>query len=160
MSITNVTKYWVAALLSLRLTVPCIYIPPSSSSAESEVCKLETLLQTEISIVTVADAVRADAAKTPPALRRRKRTCSRRQGEREGGGSVDRRDRGVGDERDRREASESGLDTRCWRALGTNADSISCALPPSGGCVRRCIIVTDSLFFQGGGGKGTRALFF
>ncbi|XP_056261850.1 protein Aster-A isoform X2 [Pseudoliparis swirei] len=72
---------------------------------ESEVCKLETLLQTEISIVTVADAVRADAAKTPPALRRRKRTCSRRQGEREGGGSVDRRDRGVGDERDRREAS-------------------------------------------------------
>ncbi|XP_034384926.1 protein Aster-A isoform X2 [Cyclopterus lumpus] len=77
---------------------------------ESEVCKLETLLQTEVSVVTTGDAVGADAAKTPPALRRRKRTCSRRQGEkereREGGGmgSGDRGDRGVGEERDRREA--------------------------------------------------------
>lgn len=76
-------------------------------------CKLETLLQSEVSVVTTGEAVGADAAKTPPALRRRKRTCSRRQGEkereREGGGmgTGDRGDRGVGEERDRREASES-----------------------------------------------------
>lgn len=80
--------------------------------AESEVCKLETLLQNEVSVVTAGEAVGADAAKTPPSLRRRKRTCSRRQGdkekEREGGGvgPGDRGDRGVGEERDRREASE------------------------------------------------------
>uniref|UniRef100_A0A6Q2ZET0 VASt domain-containing protein n=1 Tax=Esox lucius TaxID=8010 RepID=A0A6Q2ZET0_ESOLU len=57
---------------------------------ESEVCKLETLLQSEVSVVTSGDAVGGDAAKTPPALRRRKRTCSRRQmdREREGGGLV------------------------------------------------------------------------
>uniref|UniRef100_A0A8C2ZJD4 GRAM domain containing 1A n=1 Tax=Cyclopterus lumpus TaxID=8103 RepID=A0A8C2ZJD4_CYCLU len=83
------------------------------SGIEDEVCKLETLLQTEVSVVTTGDAVGADAAKTPPALRRRKRTCSRRQGEkereREGGGmgSGDRGDRGVGEERDRREAGKS-----------------------------------------------------
>ncbi|XP_041649097.1 protein Aster-A isoform X1 [Cheilinus undulatus] len=78
---------------------------------ESEVCKLETLLQSEVSVVTTGEAVGADSAKTPPALRRRKRTCSRRQGEkdreREGGGmgAGERGDRGVGEERDRREAS-------------------------------------------------------
>ncbi|XP_029959457.1 LOW QUALITY PROTEIN: protein Aster-A [Salarias fasciatus] len=56
---------------------------------ESEVCKLETLLQSEVSVVTAAEAVGADAAKTPPALRRRKRACSRRQADRdrEGGGA-------------------------------------------------------------------------
>ncbi len=79
-------------------------------------CKLETLLQSEVSVVTTGEAVGADAAKTPPALRRRKRTCSRRQGEkereREGGGvgTGDRGDRGVGEERDRREASKSVLE--------------------------------------------------
>ncbi|KAM7421381.1 hypothetical protein PAMA_015491 [Pampus argenteus] len=78
---------------------------------ESEVCKLETLLQSEVSVVTTGEAAGADAAKTPPALRRRKRTCSRRQGERErereggGMGTGDRGDRVVGEERDRREAS-------------------------------------------------------
>ncbi|XP_029929339.1 protein Aster-A isoform X2 [Myripristis murdjan] len=75
---------------------------------ESEVCKLETLLQSEVSVVTTGEAVGADAAKTPPSLRRRKRTCSRRQGEREREGGVvgtgDRGDRGIGEERDRREA--------------------------------------------------------
>uniref|UniRef100_A0A1A8I334 GRAM domain containing 1A n=1 Tax=Nothobranchius kuhntae TaxID=321403 RepID=A0A1A8I334_NOTKU len=74
---------------------------------ESEVCKLETLLQSEVSVVTAGEAVGADAAKTPPTLRRRKRHCSRWQGEkeREGGGveSGLRGDRGVGEERDRRE---------------------------------------------------------
>ncbi|XP_018555438.1 protein Aster-A isoform X1 [Lates calcarifer] len=78
---------------------------------ESEVCKLETLLQAEVSVVTTGEAVGADTAKTPPALRRRKRTCSRRQGERErerdggGVGPGERGDRGVGEERERREAS-------------------------------------------------------
>uniref|UniRef100_A0A3B5KNZ8 GRAM domain containing 1A n=1 Tax=Xiphophorus couchianus TaxID=32473 RepID=A0A3B5KNZ8_9TELE len=72
---------------------------------ESEVCKLETLLQTEVSVVTTGDAAGADA-KTPPSLRRRKRACSRRQSEREGGGveAGDRGERGVGEERNRREA--------------------------------------------------------
>lgn len=81
--------------------------------AESEVIKLETLMQTEVTVVTTGEAVGADAAMTPPSLRRRKRTCSRRQGEkdreREGGGmgGGDRGDRGVGEDRDRREASKS-----------------------------------------------------
>ncbi|XP_067365076.1 protein Aster-A isoform X2 [Channa argus] len=77
---------------------------------ESEVCKLETLLQSEVSVVSAGEAVGADDAKTPPALRRRKRACSRRQGERErerdgGGLGPDRGDRGLGEDRDRREAS-------------------------------------------------------
>ncbi|XP_018582497.2 protein Aster-A isoform X4 [Scleropages formosus] len=71
---------------------------------EMEVCKLETLLQSEVSVVGAGDAVTAEVAKTPPALRRRKRTCSRRAGERErereGAGSGDR---GPGEERDRTE---------------------------------------------------------
>lgn len=77
---------------------------------ESEVCKLETLLQNEVSVVAAGEAVGADATKTPPSLRRRKRACSRRQGdkekEREAGGSGpgERGDRGVGEDRDRREA--------------------------------------------------------
>ncbi|XP_045071024.1 protein Aster-A isoform X5 [Coregonus clupeaformis] len=70
---------------------------------ESEVCKLETLLQSEVSVVTSGDAVGADAAKTPPALRRRKRTCSWRQGDREreggGAGGGEHGDRGMGEER-------------------------------------------------------------
>lgn len=76
--------------------------------AESEVCKLETLLQTEVSVVTTGEAAGADGAKTPPSLRRRKRTCSRRQSEREGGGAEagERGERGVGEERNRREASK------------------------------------------------------
>uniref|UniRef100_A0A7N9AUX2 GRAM domain containing 1A n=1 Tax=Mastacembelus armatus TaxID=205130 RepID=A0A7N9AUX2_9TELE len=80
---------------------------------ESEVCKLETLLQSEVSVVTSAEAMGPDSAKTPPTLRRRKRTCSRRPGERErereggGRGTGDRGDRGVGEDRDRRDASKS-----------------------------------------------------
>lgn len=82
------------------------------SYAENEVCKLETLLQSEVTVVTTGEAVGANAAKTPQALRRRKRTCSRRQGEREreregGGIGIDQGDR-VGEERDRRETSKSG----------------------------------------------------
>ncbi|XP_034030060.1 protein Aster-A isoform X2 [Thalassophryne amazonica] len=78
---------------------------------ESEVSKLETLLQSEVSVVTTGEAGGLDAAKTPPSLRRRKRTCSRRQGERErereagGMGAGERGERGVGEERDRREAT-------------------------------------------------------
>ncbi|XP_041843851.1 protein Aster-A isoform X2 [Melanotaenia boesemani] len=84
---------------------------------ESEVCKLETLLQTEVTVVTTGEAVGADATKTPPSLRRRKRACSRRQGERDrerdrerdggGVGSGDRGDRRVSEERDRRETGAS-----------------------------------------------------
>lgn len=74
-------------------------------------CKLETLLQSEVTVVTAAEAVGADAAKTPPALRRRKRACSRRQGERDrerdgGGLGPEQGDRGAGEQRDRRETSE------------------------------------------------------
>ncbi|XP_062421427.1 protein Aster-A isoform X2 [Pungitius pungitius] len=94
---------------------------------ESEVCKLETLLQTEVTVVTTGDPVGADAAKTPPSLRRRKRGCSRRQGdkEREGGGlgSGDRGDRGVGDERDRRETSAQYVKLGERSRGGTNSIS-------------------------------------
>ncbi|KAM9806124.1 protein Aster-A isoform 4-T6 [Syngnathus typhle] len=69
---------------------------------ESEVCKLETLLQSEVSVVTAGDVTSAgETTKTPPALRRRKRTCSRRQGD--GGGGGERGDRAVGEERERRD---------------------------------------------------------
>lgn len=78
-----------------------------------------------MSVVAAGEAVGADAAKTPPSLRRRKRAFSRRQGDKEkereagGGASGDRGDRGVGEDRDRREAGEF--------------TSILCAmLPPSG----------------------------
>ncbi|XP_070822219.1 protein Aster-A isoform X1 [Chaetodon trifascialis] len=100
---------------------------------ESEVCKLETLLQSEVSVVTTGEAVGADAAKTPPALRRRKRACSRRQGEkereREGGGmgAGDRGDRGVGEERDRREASSQYIKLG-ERSRGGGHNSISTIL--------------------------------
>nr|XP_046256849.1 protein Aster-A isoform X2 [Scatophagus argus] len=100
---------------------------------ESEVCKLETLLQSEVSVVTAGEAVGGDATKTPPALRRRKRTCSRRQGEkereREGGGTGtgDRGDRGVGEERDRREASAQYIKLG-ERSRGGGQNSISTIL--------------------------------
>ncbi|XP_053182891.1 protein Aster-A isoform X2 [Scomber japonicus] len=100
---------------------------------ESEVCKLETLLQSEVSVVTTGEAVGADASKTPPALRRRKRTCSRRQGERErereggGMGTGDRGDRGVGEERDRREASAPFMKLG-ERSRGGGQNSISTIL--------------------------------
>ncbi|GLD53080.1 GRAM domain-containing protein 1A isoform X1 [Lates japonicus] len=100
---------------------------------ESEVCKLETLLQAEVSVVTTGEAVGADAAKTPPALRRRKRTCSRRQGERErerdggGVGPGERGDRGVGEERERREASAQYMKLG-ERSRGGGHNSISTIL--------------------------------
>ncbi|KAJ8332820.1 hypothetical protein SKAU_G00417160 [Synaphobranchus kaupii] len=71
---------------------------------EMEVCKLETLLQSEVSVVGAGEGMAADAAKTPPALRRRKRNCSRRAGEREGGvGGGERGGGGPGEDRGRRE---------------------------------------------------------
>lgn len=99
---------------------------------ESEVCKLETLLQTEVTVVTTGEAVGADAAKTPPALRRRKRTCSRRQGERErdregGVCAGDRGDRGVGEERDTREAGSQFMKLG-ERSRGGGHNSISTIL--------------------------------
>ncbi|XP_014020991.1 protein Aster-A isoform X4 [Salmo salar] len=87
---------------------------------ESEVCKLETLLQSEVSVVTSGDVVGADSAKTPPALRRRKRTCSRRPGDREreggGAGGGERGDRGMGDER--REPGGQYKHGERWRGGG------------------------------------------
>lgn len=97
-------------------------------------CKLETLLQTEVTVVTTGEAVGTDAAKTPPGLRRRKRACSRRQGERErereggGAGAGDRGDRGVGEERNAREAGKSAR-------IQTQPANPACAVAPSGGCV-------------------------
>uniref|UniRef100_A0A8C7GIV9 Protein Aster-A n=1 Tax=Oncorhynchus kisutch TaxID=8019 RepID=A0A8C7GIV9_ONCKI len=65
--------------------------------------------ETDLHLVTSGDVVGADSAKTPPALRRRKRTCSRRLADREreggGAGGGERGDRGIGEER--REAGES-----------------------------------------------------
>lgn len=87
-------------------------------------------------MVAAGEAVGADAAKTPPSLRRRKRACSRRQGdkekEREGGGSGpgERGDRGVGEERDRREAGECRTQTVCLTIL--------CAMFPSSGQSGTC----------------------
>uniref|UniRef100_A0A3P9I6J6 GRAM domain containing 1A n=1 Tax=Oryzias latipes TaxID=8090 RepID=A0A3P9I6J6_ORYLA len=94
---------------------------------ESEVCKLETLLQSEVSVVTTGDAVGADAAKTPPSLRRRKRT-SRRPGDRDtgGGGPGDRGDRGVGEERDHRETG--GVFTKLGERGAGGQSSISTIL--------------------------------
>ncbi|KAI1894795.1 hypothetical protein AGOR_G00119420 [Albula goreensis] len=77
---------------------------------EMEVCKLETLLQSEVSVVGAGKGVAADAAKTPPALRRRKRNCSRRAGERErdAGGSVGGERGGGGGPGEERERRETG----------------------------------------------------
>uniref|UniRef100_A0A673MD85 GRAM domain-containing protein 1A-like n=1 Tax=Sinocyclocheilus rhinocerous TaxID=307959 RepID=A0A673MD85_9TELE len=80
---------------------------------EMEVCKLETLLQSEVSVMSTGEVPSADSAKTPPGLRRRKRNCPRRAGERErerdgaGGGGGERGNRGIGDERERRAAGKS-----------------------------------------------------
>lgn len=81
-------------------------------------------------MVTAGDAVGADAAKTPPSLRRRKRT-SRRPGDRDtgGGGPGDRGDRGVGEERDHR---ETGMETPwfvasaalCWCCVEFTSDLV------------------------------------
>ncbi|KAK2902704.1 hypothetical protein QQF64_010460 [Cirrhinus molitorella] len=101
---------------------------------EMEVCKLETLLQTEVSVVSAGEVPSADSAKTPPGLRRRKRTCPRRAGEREreregaGGGAGDRGDR-IGDERERREAGAQYVKLgERWRGASNNNNSISTIL--------------------------------
>lgn len=109
--------------LTLCASNPLLFLFPS----EVEVCKLETLLQSEVTVVTASEAAAAaaaDSAKTPPSLRRRKRNLSRRAGERErerdaagaaagGGGGVagDRAERGKAEERDRRETGESASQT-------------------------------------------------
>lgn len=113
--------------------------------AESEVCKLETLLQTEVSVVTTGDAAGADA-KTPPSLRRRKRACSRRQSEREGGGveAGDRGERGVGEERNRREASKSSLPLCCpLVAGGRRQRAARCFL-----LLNRCLVSAGTPFLK------------
>uniref|UniRef100_A0A8C2ASM3 GRAM domain containing 1A n=2 Tax=Cyprinus carpio TaxID=7962 RepID=A0A8C2ASM3_CYPCA len=102
---------------------------------EMEVCKLETLLQSDVSVVSTGDLPSADSAKTPPGLRRRKRNCPRRAGERErerdgaGGGGGERGDRGNGDEREGREAGAKYVKLGMrWRGAGNNNNSISTIL--------------------------------
>ncbi|XP_048008337.1 protein Aster-A isoform X2 [Megalobrama amblycephala] len=97
---------------------------------EMEVCKLETLLQSEVSVVSAGEVPSTDSAKTPSGLRRRKRNCPRRAGERErerdgaGGGGGDRGDRGIGDERERREAGAQYVKLgERWRGAGNNGIS-------------------------------------
>lgn len=104
------SEYFFVSVQTLTLTLVLKTIPRSSS--EMEVCKLETLLQSEVSVVSTGEVPSMDSAKTPPGLRRRKRNCPRRAGERErerdgAGGGGERGDRGIGDERERREAGES-----------------------------------------------------
>ncbi|XP_056618039.1 protein Aster-A isoform X3 [Triplophysa dalaica] len=100
---------------------------------EMEVCKLETLLQTDVTVVSAGEAASAGSAKTAPGLRRRKRNCPRRAGDREregtGAGGGERGDRGNGDERERREvgAQYAKLGER-WRGAGVNNNSISTIL--------------------------------
>lgn len=97
-------------LESVHLCTSCIYLTPSFIRTESE------LLQNEVSGITTGEATGAES-KTPPSLRRRKRTCSRRQGEKEkerevgGLGSGDRAERGAREQRDRREASKETAET-------------------------------------------------
>lgn len=95
-------------------------------------------MQNEVSVVTADEAVGADTAKTPLALRRRKRTCSRRQGEKEkeresgGLGTGERGDRGVGEDRDRREASKSDSTKLKWFELEFQfLPPIVCAMLPT-----------------------------
>ncbi|XP_077454358.1 protein Aster-A isoform X1 [Stigmatopora argus] len=94
---------------------------------ESEVCKLETLLQSEVTVVSAGGA--GEAAKPSPALRRRKRTCSRRQGdrEREAGGAGERGDRTIGEERERRDAGAQYMKLG-ERARGAAQNSVSTIL--------------------------------
>ncbi|XP_037389985.1 protein Aster-A isoform X1 [Pygocentrus nattereri] len=89
---------------------------------EVEVCKLETLLQSEVSVVGVGEAPGADGAKAAGGLRRRKRTCSRRAAEREGpGGAGERAERGVTDERERRDTGGQYLKVgERWRGAAGN----------------------------------------
>ncbi|XP_065154706.1 protein Aster-A isoform X1 [Paramisgurnus dabryanus] len=96
---------------------------------EMEVCKLETLLQTEVSVISTGDVASAGSTKTPPGLRRRKRN-PRRAGdrEREGADDGERGDRGIVDERERREASaQYGKMGERWRGTNNN-NSISTIL--------------------------------
>nr|XP_043874033.1 protein Aster-A-like isoform X1 [Solea senegalensis] len=92
---------------------------------EGEVCKLETLLQSDVSVMTTGDAVRAEGVKTPPGLRRRKRTCSRRDGA--GVATGERGDRGVGEARERRETGGQYLKLG-ERSHGGGHNSISTIL--------------------------------
>ncbi|XP_039506641.1 protein Aster-A isoform X6 [Pimephales promelas] len=97
---------------------------------ETEVCKLETLLQSEVSVVSSGEVPSADSAKTPPGLRRRKRNCPRRAGEREreregAGGGGERGDRGIGDDRERREAGAQYVKLgERWRGNNSSISTI------------------------------------
>lgn len=100
-----------------------MYITPYFILTESE------LLQNEV-VGTAGEAVEGES-KTPPSLRRRKRTCSRRQGDKEkerevgGMGSGDRADRGAREHRDRREAGKSAC-----KQLKDFVVAVSCFFSP------------------------------
>ncbi|XP_048859705.1 protein Aster-A-like isoform X1 [Brienomyrus brachyistius] len=81
---------------------------------EMEVTKLETLLQSKVSVIASGEASVSETAKGPPGLRRRKRTCSRRTGEREAadGGLGERGERGSVEEKDKREKGAHYLKLR------------------------------------------------
>ncbi|CAL8288683.1 unnamed protein product [Merluccius merluccius] len=101
---------------------------------ESEVCKLETLLQSEVSVVTSGEAGSTDGAQALSALRRRKHLGSRRatDTDREGAtaaGSPERGERGLGDDRDRRDSGEeTGTHYRSQGEHSTGQTSISTML--------------------------------
>ncbi|XP_035382003.1 protein Aster-A isoform X2 [Electrophorus electricus] len=89
---------------------------------EVEVCKLETLLQSEVSVVGVGEAAIADTSKLAAGLRRRKRN-TRRSSEREGpgGGAGERADRGLAEEREHRDAGAQYLKFGDrWRGAASN----------------------------------------
>ncbi|XP_072538849.1 protein Aster-A [Salminus brasiliensis] len=89
---------------------------------EVEVCKLETLLQSEVSVVGVGEGPGADGAKAAAGLRRRKRTCSRRATEREGPGAAgERAERGITEEREGRDTGAQFLKVGDrWRGAAGN----------------------------------------
>lgn len=112
-SLNDLTFYILKNTAQLHLSLPSCTRLASVHLLDSIFILTENeLLRNEVSTVTTGEAVGTDS-KSPPSLRRRKRTCSRRQGEKEresevgGMGSGDRADRGVREQRDRREASKS-----------------------------------------------------
>lgn len=76
----------------------------SNTWLEMEVSKLETLLQSKVSVIASGEASVTEAAKGPQGLRRRKRNCSRRTGEREAadGSLGERGERASAEEKDKR----------------------------------------------------------
>ncbi|XP_066499554.1 protein Aster-A isoform X2 [Hoplias malabaricus] len=90
---------------------------------EVEVCKLETLLQSEVSVVSVEGT---EGVKPAAGLRRRKRTCSRHGADRERpGGTAERGERGLAEETERRDTGPQYLKAgERWRGASSNISTI------------------------------------